>query len=98
MQKGEFSIDIENFSSVKFSKLYLKGSIPHDVLFSQVDETKPMRAMRHCINNVIKVVNDNGGWTVVGWYKKGTMNDVGVQDETVQVESSEIAYHAVLLV
>ena len=27
------------------------------------------------IENVISHINDNGGFTVVGWYRRGTIND-----------------------
>ena len=91
-------IEIESFSSLKFSHLYLSGPIPHDLTFLQLDETPAMRAIRVCINNVITHVNENGGWTVVGWYKKGSINDVSNTGHDVQVESSEIVYHAVSLV
>ena len=28
-----------------------------------------------CIENCIDLINENGGFTVVGWYKRGVIND-----------------------
>lgn len=51
--------------------------------------------MQDCIDNVIEYINGNGGFTVVGWYKRGGINDFSNDDSENQVESSEIGYHVV---
>ena len=50
----------------------------------------------HC-NIVVKNchINDNGGFTVIGWYKKGSINDISTEESDNQVESSEMGYHIV---
>eukprot|EP00957_Ditylum_brightwellii_P047517 3608547-Ditylum_brightwellii.AAC.1 len=30
------------------------------------------------INQVVQFINQNGGWTVVGWYKRGVINNRGL--------------------
>jgi len=48
-------------------------------------------------------VNSNGGWTVVGWYKRGVVNDktltetCPVTKEETKVDSGELTYHVVFL-
>ena len=27
------------------------------------------------IGEVVKLINDNGGWTIIGWYKCGVITD-----------------------
>ena len=45
--------------------------------------------------NVVRYINDNGGFTVIGWYKKGSINDISTEESDNQVESSEMGYHIV---
>ena len=56
------------------------------------------------IENVINEVNENGGWTVIGWYKRGMIDDTSNNQDTNkrigdatanewQVESGMIIYH-----
>ena len=30
--------------------------------------------LKKCVDNCIKLINNNGGFTVVGWYKRGMVN------------------------
>ena len=36
------------------------------------------------IRNVVELVNNNGGWTVVGWYKRGKINDQSMDNDSNQ--------------
>jgi hypothetical protein len=59
------------------------------------------------LDNCIRCINDNGGFTVVGWYKQGKINDQsmhndsnnqnnnrnGINDNDEQVDNGEISYH-----
>ena len=55
------------------------------------------------ITNVVKLVNDNGGWTVTGWYKRGLITDkllLEVPPSNVvstEVASGQINYHIIQL-
>ena len=51
--------------------------------------------MQDCIEDVVEYVNSNRGFTVVGWYKRGEINDISNDDSQNEVESSEIGYHVV---
>ena len=51
--------------------------------------------MQNCIDDVIDYINDNGGFTVSGWYKRGEINDISNEESQNQVESSDIGYHVV---
>ena len=55
-----------------------------------------------CIDNVVEYINDNGGFTVMGWYKHGVINDRTLvsntsngndnnNNEDVQVDNGEIS-------
>ena len=45
----------------------------------------------------MEYVNNNGGFTVNGWYKRGEINDVSNDDIQNEVESSDIVYHIVYM-
>ena len=47
------------------------------------------------IDKVIGFINDHDGFTVVGWYKRGEINDSSNEESNNQVESSEIAFHII---
>ena len=62
-----------------------------------------------CVENVIEFINDNGGFTVIGWYKRGNISDRtilhqknntdGIKQNTndllnsEQIDNSTITYH-----
>ncbi len=60
---------VEDFSSLNFSSLYLKDALPVSVKFNSLDYTPQYFRLQMCIDDVVQYVNENGGFTVVGWYK-----------------------------
>ena len=34
--------------------------------------------MEKCIRRIVRIINDNDGWTVIGWYKRGVINDQSI--------------------
>ena len=69
---------IDHFSSTKFSLLYMTSYIPPSVRISSMRMSSaetvfwPLKLSAHeCIN----IINANGGFTLIGWYKKGIIND-----------------------
>ena len=100
-----------NFSSTKFTLLYMSDYIPGSVRVSALRITSNSDAffdIEDCIENVIKYVNDNDGWTVVGWYKRGIMTDktlvtsrvtTNANSETSEnVDAGMLTYHVIELV
>ena len=65
-----------DFSSTKFSLSYLTNRIPPTVSKSSLSQANRLYwDLEECIEDVVDFVNDNGGWTVVGWYKRGSIKD-----------------------
>ena len=90
------------FSSTKFSLCYLSNRFPSMVQRSALQHTDAFWDMDDCIQNVVDFVNDNGGWTIVGWYKRGSIKDKslieattnnGANDETVS--AGQLNFHIV---
>jgi hypothetical protein len=65
----------QNFSSLKFTLLYLSSLIPANVKVSALRVSDEFWDIEDAIEDVVRFINDNGGWTVVGWYKRGEIKD-----------------------
>ena len=87
------ALKIEEFSSFKFSRLYLTEYFPKSTQRISFDAgSNNMEALYTSMDNVINFYNENGGFTIVGWYKRGEIND-SVQTENEKVTSSIMNYH-----
>jgi hypothetical protein len=91
----------QNYSSSKFSSLYQNKPFSSSVRKSQMQMTTQYFAMMTNIDTCIEYINDNGGFTVVGWYKRGKINDQSMDNDSNQinnrnddqVDNGEISYH-----
>ena len=54
-----------------------------------------LQKLLDCMLNTINVINDNGEWKVIGWTKRGEINDIAFKesDASTNVTSSEINHH-----
>ena len=65
-----------SFSSVKFQELFLSGPISNSVRASDLDiSAEEYHKLIDRIENITQLINSNGGFTTLGWYKRGTIND-----------------------
>lgn len=61
---------------MKFSLCYLTNRIPPTVRKNSLSQANRLYwELEECIEEVVDFVNDNSGWTVVGWYKRGAIKD-----------------------
>ena len=102
---------MNDFSSNKFSKLYLAGDIPGSVKIYQLQLTEAFIDMYKSMGKFVELINSNDGFTVVGWYKRGVINDRSMIStsanatasnnnsytpiDDIQVDSGDISYHIV---
>ena len=104
------TISMANFSSTAFSKLYLSSNIPATTQISALRHTDAFFDLLDCIEEVVNFINEHGGFTVVGWYRRGVINDRTLvannatngnfnnnNSEDVQVDNGEINYHVISL-
>ena len=90
MQNISRRVTHSEFSSTKFSRCYLSGRIPATVRKTTLNPTSDVFwALEDCITNVINFVNENDGWTVVGWYKRGSMKDRSLIEASNNNNSNE---------
>lgn len=106
MQVQKNRIKHDNFSSTKFSLCYLSDRIPSSTRVSQLQTTKQYYDVKKCIQNIVQHINDNGGWTIVGWYKRGCIKDKSLLEvanqssnnqssESTMVGAGQLNYHMV---
>ena len=66
---------MDDFSSQRFSNIYLSNAIPGSVKLHMLQLTDAYVLLLDKITECIDYVNANGGFTVIGWYKRGLIND-----------------------
>lgn len=90
-----FLIKIPNFRLISFTEQLIKN-IPTNATRKLYDNT--VDAMRATTNHLVNMVNEDGGWTVALYSKKGQKLDQGetlTKDKSTMVSSDEIKYHIV---
>ena len=96
VSKGnDVMLNMDDFSSLQFSHLYMKTGFTSSMRFNLLDYTPSYFSLQKAADDVVKYINDNGGFTIIGWYKRGEINDVSNDDSQNDVESSDIGYHIV---
>eukprot|EP00957_Ditylum_brightwellii_P196231 14951821-Ditylum_brightwellii.AAC.1 len=63
------------FSSLKFSQLYLSGDIPGSCKLYMLHLTDAVVNMNSALEECVELINENCGFTVVGWYKRGIVSN-----------------------
>ena len=71
----EETIHVANYSSAKFSLLYQTAVFSSQIRSTALDLTDEYFELEEAVNNAIELINDNGGFTVIGWYKRGNIAD-----------------------
>ena len=74
-QEEKGKIHIENFSSVQFSLLYQTSVFSSQIRQTALELTDSYFEIEDCVDNVIEFINNNGGFNVIGWYKRGNISD-----------------------
>ena len=69
--EGDEFIRMPDFSSNRFSDLYLKDPFSPTVKYSKLNFTPEFFKLQDCIDNCVKYINNKGRFSVIGWYKSG---------------------------
>jgi hypothetical protein len=97
----DIPIVITNFSSSKFNHLYLTGPIPATVS-SQSFNNDTISEVEDSMEQCLDYINLNGGFMIVLWYQRGSMNDttlIGQRSvEDRQTDAGTINYHIVKII
>ena len=89
--------EMENFSSLSFSKIYMEKPFSPTFKFNMLDYSDLFYKLQDCADTCVEYINSNGGFTVIGWYKRGEINDISNEESENLVDSEKIWYHVVCL-
>ena len=64
-----------NFSSHSFTMSFLQHDFPISIQANDLQLSDAYWRLGDTIEEIISFVNDRGGWTIVGWYSRGVIND-----------------------
>ena len=101
LSMGNDRIYHPNFSSTNFSFFYLSRRLPGNTPVSTLRPTKDFWDIEDCISNVLNLINSNGGWTVIEWYKRHIVTDKSLLEVplsnvvSTQVAAGQINYNIV---
>ena len=98
-----------NYSSVQFSLLYQSTVFSLQVCQTSLDLTDLYFKLEDAATGAIDIINDNGGFIVTGWYKRGEVTDCTIlhqnknsdafakpkvsSDKENQVDNRKITFH-----
>jgi len=101
---------IDEFSSLKFSNLYQTKPFPASLKKSNMAFSAKFNQLKKSIKKNMKLINQNGGFTVIGWYKRGVIMDKTILQyydnaspevkryldrEEAEVDSGKLTFHPV---
>ena len=64
-----------DFSSHSFTMTFVNQEFPIGLQANDLQLSEDYWLLGETIQNVIDFVNSNGGWTIIGWYSRGLIND-----------------------
>ena len=91
---GRLLFQTTEFSSIKFMNLYMKNALSRNIPANYFDDYEKMIQLKDAVETIVRHINRNHGFTVIGWYKRGEIEDKG-NEEKEHVEASNLMIHPV---
>ena len=66
---------MQHFRSNRTTLLFLTKPLPTSLNEDVFTADEPMKALRKAVKIITDIVNQNGGWDIIGWYKRGIITD-----------------------
>ena len=83
---------VKDLSSLKAFQMFTKGKMSIHVRASMLSSgSRYYDAITDCMDEIVDYVNENGGWTIIGWGKKGLINDATLLGVTTETKGKEEA-------
>jgi len=101
--EGDYRI-MNNFTSLSFQKMFFNAPIPPEVTAASLQGTDIGLDIEDSIINQNDLVNNNGGYSIVGWCKRGVINDqslvgaggtTGKDNDDGRVNAEDVTIHIV---
>jgi len=86
------SVGINNVRSWRLTRLFISVPTAPEIVEVEHNRLKLM-ALRRAVGLMTGFVNRNGGWTMVGWQRQGSVVDHSSEDQTDQVANQEQKLH-----
>ena len=83
-----------DFSSINFMSLYMKNALSRNIPANYFDDYEKIIELDDAIKKIVNYINNNNGFVVIGWYKRGEIEDKG-NEEKEHVEASNLMIHPV---
>jgi hypothetical protein len=74
---------ITNFRSYRTSLLFIKKE---SLKLVQTTKSNHLFMLRNTVTNIVNYINNNGGWTYIGWLRTGIVHDIS-EAQTAQAEN-----------
>lgn len=81
---------VSDFSSRSFMKLFLNDQIPREVMAQMLQGTNLGMDLEDCIVAIIEFINEHDGFTVIGWIKRGLINDQSLVGNPADQEENRV--------
>lgn len=111
VSKGDIKITMSDFSSLQFDQLFLKNSFRGRVTTESITSKREYVGVQKSFKKGEGKINKNSGVTAIGWYKRGTVNDLSLlegnllnnvkpnsNDPNLKVDAGDLNRHIVLIV
>ena len=92
---GKTIIELNDFTSFRFDMLFMQEALPNNVTVNSMDCTDEKDLFDVSVQSLVKYFNRKGGFSVIGWYKRGEVNDQSNKDTDEQVDAGAPVYHIV---
>ena len=87
----------KGFSSLQFMNLFLDGRLPNALELKDLQGFQKTFDFFSQVKACVKSINENDGFTVFGWYKRGEVTDLGSNEDS-NIEASSIVHHVVHII
>ena len=90
---GNDSMTVPGYKSLRTTQCFFKNYSSRDV--APVEEDGLKHKIRPKVATMTNYINQNGGWTVVGWFKKGEITDQATGQD--KVANQEVTNHIIFM-
>lgn len=80
------------FRSLRTTKLFFQNYENYCTNHTTSDQERNRLTLRQKFDEMVEHINDNGGWTIVGWFMMGSVVDAAT-NATDKIQNNEITIH-----
>ena len=85
---GNTIFEAVDFSSIKFMNLYMKNALSRNIPANYFDDYEKIIELDNAVQSIVTFINNNNGFVVIGWYKRGEIEDRGSEEKDLSAGSN----------